>query len=215
MNYNDAIKEFVLKEGITLFGIAKINKTVNFNYGISLAYRLSKPVLDTLIDGPNELYYFHYQRVNILLDMVALKLTNIIQQKGYNAFPVPASQIVDWSVPGGKGFLSHKKIAELAGLGWRGKSNLIVSPQYGSQIRLVTVLTDIPLESTLKDSEQLKFGCSNCKKCIEICPAGAIREKSKEFQLSLCIEKLKEFKKQRNLGQMVCGLCQKICEGKR
>ncbi|MDI6640874.1 MAG: hypothetical protein QME68_00995, partial [Elusimicrobiota bacterium] len=183
------------------------------NYAISLGYRLSKSVLDTLPDEPNELYYFHYQRVNILLDMVALKLTNIIQEKGYNAVPIPASQVVDWSVPGGRGMVSHKIIAELAGLGWRGKNNLIVNPQYGSQVRYVTVLTDMQLES---NNVQLPYGCSDCRRCIEICPAGAIREapgKVVEFQLSLCVEKLKEFKKRKNFGHMVCGLCQKVCGG--
>ena len=39
---------------------------------------------------------------------------------------------------------SHKMAAHLAGLGWIGKSCLLVTPQYGPRVRWTTVLTDYP-----------------------------------------------------------------------
>ena len=51
------------------------------------------------------------------------------------------------------GNISHKAVARTEGIGWQGKSLLIVSPQYGPRIRLATVLTDMPLEPDHKQIE--------------------------------------------------------------
>ena len=77
-NYK-SLKSISLGEGISLFGVADISEVKydflipkeiaeRFNFGISIGYRLSSSVLDTIIDAPNQIYYFHYQRANILLD---------------------------------------------------------------------------------------------------------------------------------------------------
>jgi hypothetical protein len=42
------------------------------------------------------------------------------------------------------GLLSLKALAKGAGLGWQGRSLLVVSPEYGPLHRLVAVLTDMP-----------------------------------------------------------------------
>ena len=56
------------------------------------------------------------------------------------------------------GSISHKAVARLAGIGWQGKSLLIVSPQYGPRIRLATILTDMPLSS----DKPVKNRCGTC-----------------------------------------------------
>jgi len=50
-----------------------------------------------------------------LLDQIGLKLTGLLQRNGYRALPIPASQIVDWDTQ--RAHVSHKRVAELAGLG--------------------------------------------------------------------------------------------------
>lgn len=211
------LKELVLTEGISLFGVADIREirkefllpkevVEKFDFAISLGYRLSQSVLDTLVDRPNQLYFFHYQRVNVFLDTVALKITQFIQNQGYQALPIPASQIVDWQNL--KGHLSHKQIAYLAGLGWRGRNNLLVNPHYGSQVRYVTILTAYPLPA----NHTITGSCDECKACIAVCPAGAIEENS--FSLEKCYSKLKEFVKSEKISQHICGICVKVCSGK-
>jgi len=212
------LKDLVFQEGVSLFGVADIQEIRNdflfpkevgekFDFAISLGYRLSQSVLATLIDRPNQIYFFHYQRVNIFLDTVALKITESIQNQGYQALPIPASQIVDWENL--KGHLSHKQIAYLAGLGWRGRSGLSVNPQYGSQVRYVTILTNYPLTT----NHPLESSCGECKNCLPVCPAGAIGENS--FSLEKCYEKLKEFRKNEKISQHICGICVKVCPGIR
>jgi epoxyqueuosine reductase QueG len=99
-------------------------------------------------------------------------------------------------------------IALRAGIGWIGRNNLLVHPEYGSKIRLATVLTDMPLES----GKPVEKDCGDCKKCVEICPVSAISETYKEWNKQACLEKLKYFAKAHNVGQYICGLCVKVCQ---
>ena len=215
-NYK-ALRKAMLAEGMALFGVADIapvkkdfqlpeEVAAKFTAGVAIGYRLSESVMDTLSTAPNQIYYFHYQRVNLLLDQTTLKLTSLIQSKGYSALPVPASQVIHWEKQ--LGTVSHKAVARLAGFGWYGRSNLLVTPGFGSQLRLATVLTDMPL----KFDKPMDGGCGSCEACVSACPSGAIGKDS--FNLQPCRDKLKEFMKTEKIGQMICGLCIKACRGK-
>lgn len=176
-------------------------------YGISIGFPLSRKVLLSIENQPTKLYSYHYKQVNYFLDRIALKVTNFIQEKGYNALPIPASQTIDHAKQ--KGHLSHKEIAIAAGLGWRGKNNLVVNPRYGSAIRLVTILTDMPLDV----DKPLDSDCGSCQKCISACPAGSIKMDPKDFDLDSCYKKLCEFQKLSGIGHHICGICVKVCLG--
>lgn len=213
-NYNE-LKNLALGEGMALFGVADISGARDgflipeairnkFGSAISLGFGLSRTIVETVEGMPNLHYYFHYQRANILLDQTALKLASAIEIKGYNAFPIPASQIVDWKLQ--LGSVSHRDIARLAGHGWYGKSNLLINSSLGSGVRYVTVLTDMPLDMD-KPSEGK---CGACALCIDACPAKAIREDG--FDRDACHVKLKEFSKIQGIGQMICGVCIKACQ---
>lgn len=205
--------------GAELFGVADIShikKEFHFSdeilkdldYAISIGLRLSDPILDEITDRPTKIYYHHYRQANIALDRIALRLSGFIQSKGYKALPVPASQIVDWEKQ--TGHLSHKKIGRLAGLGFIGRNNLLVSPEFGSRFRLVSILTDMKLEA----DGPINRDCKTCRACIPICPAGAIKEKPEDFDHMKCYEKLKEFRNKRIVDQFICGVCVKACRGK-
>lgn len=220
-DYKEIIKDFAYKEKASLFGVCDFRKIDKSNfliekeildkypYAISIARKLSKAVLESLIDHPTPLYFHHYRQINNFLDNLALKISFLIEELGYSALPIPASQIVDWQNQ--KAHLSHKKIAYYAGLGWIGRNNLLINEKYGSQIRLVTILTDIPLTP---DKENPNLDCGNCYACVNICPAEAIKEKKEDFDHLKCFEKLKEFQKKGYVGQYICGLCVKVCKGK-
>ena len=151
-NYT-AIKKFCVDEGIDLFGVADISKVRDefkiapvvaqkLDKAICLGVMLSGAVLSEIDIVPTKLYFHHYKIVNSFLDFIALRVCNMIQKKGYLALAIPATQIIDWQK--NIGHLSHRRLGVLAGLGWIGRSNLLVNEKLGSQFRLASILTDMP-----------------------------------------------------------------------
>ena len=67
--------------------------------------------------------------------MMGYLLSREIEKKGYNALPLAASQVIDWQDQ--KGHISHKDIG-IAGIGWIGRNNLLVSPVFGAPMRDIT-----------------------------------------------------------------------------
>ena len=177
------------------------------SYGISVGFHLSDSILEEIENQPTPLYFHHYQRINILLDTIGLMVTSRTQDLGFQAMPIPASQLVDWKNQ--KGHLSHKHVARAAGLGWIGRNNLLVNDQFGSRIRLVTILTDLPLPI---DSPSLR-NCGSCRNCLSVCPAGAIKERQEDFDHLRCYEQLRTFAKTLHFSHNICGVCVKACKG--
>jgi epoxyqueuosine reductase QueG len=211
----NALLALARQEGMSLFGVADlepIRETFHpslqeaaerLTYAISVGLRLSDTILDQLKDGPTLIYKHHYKAANYRLDQVALRLLHHLQEKGYAGFPIPASQMVDWE--GQRGHLSHKLVASHAGLGWIGRSGLLINPRHGARVRYVTILTDMPLPC----DSPVSASCGECKSCIPLCPAGAISEQG--YDLQSCAAKLKEFSSRRGIGVLICGMCVQAC----
>lgn len=219
-NHYSNLKKLCRQQGADLFGVADISAisrdfalspelTAGLNRAACLGIRLSSAILKDIKEAPTKIYFHHYRMVNALLDQIALKAANFIQNKGFNALPIPASQILDWQNQ--KGHLSHKKLGVMAGLGWIGRNNLLVNRNLGSQFRLVTILTDMPLEA----DKPAKDNCGSCRTCVTICPAQAIADNPQDFGHIKCFEKLKEFQRQKLVDQYICGVCVNFCKGKK
>jgi epoxyqueuosine reductase len=178
-------------------------------YAIIFGLVLSKSILDTVTDGPNQLYLHHYRQLNYRLDMIGYLLSREIEKKGYQTMPFAASQVIDWQNQ--KGHISHKHVGVIAGIGWIGRSNLLVDPVFGGQARYNTVLTDMPLTA----GNPLEWSCGECVACIATCPAAAIKEEAALFDHKGCYEMLGRFRKERNIGHHICGICVSACKGER
>jgi epoxyqueuosine reductase len=216
------LQELALAEGACGFGLADLAQVekgdfllepevlAQFRTAISVAVPVSATVLATIKEHPNQVYFHHYRQLNAMLDRIALKVTQALEAAGQQALPIAASQIVDW--PNQRAHLSHKRIATAAGLGWIGRNNLLVTPEHGSQVRLATVLTDIPFEAThYSPLITHSSGCGSCRACIATCPAQAIKESARDFDHQACFAQLKEFQRQGHVGQYVCGICVRAC----
>jgi epoxyqueuosine reductase len=196
----------VCEERVAFLGLPD-NVQQSLPYAIVIALRVSRGVLSTLEDGPNLIYFHHYRQLNAQLDRAATKISAEIERQGCLALPIPASQIVDWEKMAGH--LSHRAIGHLAGLGWIGRNNLLVTSQFGAQIRLATIITDLPLSV----AQPMKATCGTCCACLAVCPAKAIKEEAADFDREACYQQLREFSKTRRIGQHICGLCVKACLG--
>ena len=212
------IKALAEEFGFSICGVADIadirkefhldlDLSSRFDRAICLGKRLLDPVIEDIKDRPTLLYFHHYRQLNFFLDRGAFLLSSYIQDREFQALPIPASQIIDWDKQ--QSHVSHKRVGQMAGLGWIGRNNLLVNPRFGSRFRLVTILTDMPLEA----EEMLDKDCGKCKACLAACPAQAIKEKKEDFDHWACFDKLKEFRRQGVVGQHICGVCVKACKG--
>jgi epoxyqueuosine reductase QueG len=226
MEYTQNIKNKIKKLGADLVGVAEtgplkgeylnpLDLLESYPRAISIGLELPKAVLASIQDRPTPLYKSAYQTANQILDMIAFKTAIFLQRDGFDSLPIPASQVLDrqnWL-----GAISHKAVACLAGLGWQGKSLLLVTPQFGSRVRLATILTDAPLAF----DEPIKNRCGICKRCQEACPAQAIKgagtqdhykDREEALFLDRCAEKLvRDFAVLPEIGTEICGICIKVC----
>jgi len=220
------LREYITDLGADLVGFAELELLreictyphdlfVPFRFAISIALRLSEAIIEGIKDRPTEIYAHHYRVVNSELDRIAFKVTQYIQTKGFKALGIPASQIVE-NAKTPKGHISHIAIALAAGLGWVGKNSLLITPQYGPRIRLVSVLTDLALTC----GKPMESQCKECLECVNACPAGAIREREiKDFpperesflDFHKCIGKLREFSRLPYIRNLICGICIRAC----
>lgn len=101
-----------------------------------------------------------------------------------------------------------------AGLGFIGKNTLLINNTFGSAFNLGFILTDLELE---EKKENISGSCMECKRCIEVCPTGAI-EKPYILNPIKCIsyitieaKKIDGELKQRWGFIYGCDLCQAVC----
>jgi epoxyqueuosine reductase len=221
------LEEYAYDLGIDLFGVADLSVApdfllrqggehiLNFSRAISIGIRLLDPIVDELYrhEEPSAIYSYRglYDTVNASLDRVTLLIAKKIQEAGFKAYPIPASQTVNERKL--EGAISHKLVANLAGHGWIGKSCLLITPKYGPRVRLATILTDAPLEA----GEPLRNMCGDCRECINICPPKAFtgvpfnpsEPRDVRFRAYLCSDYTK--RRAQQLGEGICGLCVYAC----
>ena len=64
----------------------------------------------------------------------------------------------------------EKPLAVAAGLGWQGKSTIVLQPEFGTWLFLGIIITTLELESSSPAINR----CGSCTKCITACPTSAI-----------------------------------------
>ena len=107
-------------------------------------------------------------RTALFLKEAAFSIMEYLENKGYRQLIIHTEDEFD---PINRlGFMSLKILAKAAGLGWQGRSLLIISPEYGPLHRLMAILTDLPLQTY----QVIKNECGDCRKCIEACPQNAL-----------------------------------------
>ena len=220
------IKFEILDWGADLVGVAdtehlnelKVNPPdllQGFARAVSIAIQLPISVFEEISDRPTPDYLSAYKTANLILDRLAYKTALALQKEGYGSLPIPASQVLDhenWYAA-----ISHKAVARMAGLGWQGKNLLLITPQFGSRVRLVTVLTEAPLMA----DAPVKNRCGTCMLCRDSCPAHAIKgvgtidhykDRDEALHFSRCVNKLTiEYAALPGIDASICGICIKVC----
>ena len=225
---DEHLREEALALGADYFGAADLSPAgelvreqggqmmAQFPRAVSIGVTMPSAIVDQLHrqgDRAVALAYrsHSYDILNFRLDQIASRLASTLQREGCRAFPVRASQTVDEERL--YGLFSHKLAAHLAGLGWIGKSCLLVTPEVGPRVRWVSILTDAPLTA----GQPLAERCGGCQECVEFCPARAFtgrnfqadEPREARFDVFKCDEYFRQREKQ--VGARVCGMCVYVC----
>ena len=229
MGLGDLLREAATGYGATFFGEADLapafdtihaqggEMVSSFPRAISIGISLPHAVVDQLPQQMEKAVVMNYRHhaydiINQRLDLITSNLCGMLQSEGYLAYPVPASQTIN--VKSQTGVFSNKLAAHLAGLGWIGKSCLLVTPEFGPRVRWATVLTDAPLQTA---DERLRERCETCQECVDICPPQAFTgepfREDEPREVRFAAQKCADYMKTREdkIGEEVCGLCLYIC----
>ena len=104
-------------------------------------YGNTKLVAEKIVEGMSEVEGIETAISDI--EKAALEIMSFLEGCGYPSLIIHTEDEFD---PINRiGLLSLKVLAKEAGLGWQGRSLLIVSPEYGPIHRLIAILTNIPL----------------------------------------------------------------------
>ncbi|MEI7832086.1 MAG: 4Fe-4S dicluster domain-containing protein [bacterium] len=217
------ITAYTNEAGVDFFGVADIcaqreafarvwpASLADISTGIVVGLHLDDAVVDQLLGPaetvPAEEYWSRcYRDINDRLDLIVFGLAELLVAQGYRGVVIPATLKVD--ADGLLGPFTHKAIARLAGLGWIGKSCMLITPQVGPRVRWATVLTDAPLPGS---GAPLKGRCGSCRACVDICPVSAYTGRpfavdepvALRFDTHRCQAHLK--------SAPVCGKCLAVC----
>jgi len=212
-----SVKELAHNLGVDLVGVARAesfkeapegHRPEDLLRGARSVIVLAIHLLDASLESaPNREYSVTYSVVNRELDRTAFLVSKFLQDKGYRALQVPASPPYD--VSSNMGDLSHRHAGYLAGLGVFGKNSLLLSSKFGPRIRLVSIITDAPLTADKPLNLDL---CNDCHRCIQACPAGALKGEQIVDKLK-CDAHHVEVGKQLQLEDwdQICGVCVRVC----
>jgi len=225
---DERLRELAEAWGADLYGVGDLTPVrealrawagemiMGFPRSITVGVRLMDAIVDEIPSDQRMAllgYRSHaYDVVNARLDALTSRLASAVQREGHRAMPIAASGTADAERL--YGAFSHKMGARLAGLGWIGKSCLLVTPEFGPRVRWATVLTDAPLTPS---AEPMAEQCGDCQACVDICPPHAFtgrpfREgepRELRYDAHACSRYLAS--RGESVGVGVCGLCLYVC----
>ena len=142
--------------------------------GVGVAVKIEKDVIRGICDHPTPAYMAAYDELNEQLDTIVQAGAELLRQAGWRAV-AKSRDVVKWDRADCVSLLPHKTVATRAEMGWVGKCALLVTEEYGSMIRISSILTDAPLPTaTPVDASR----CGTCEACRTACPANAVSGKA-------------------------------------
>ena len=212
----EELKKLLISQGANLVGFAdldSINKEMPF--GISVAVKLSPELIKSIDHGPNMFYFNEFHRINDLLDKIVSNGAEYLVKNGFRAI-AQTKAIVKFN-DNYESDLPHKTIGTRAGLGWIGKCGLLVTNEYGSGIRISSILTNAKLNCSEPINESY---CGDCTECVKFCPGEAVSGKlwnikinrNELLDVKKCAKTAKALTKEKiNKEAIICGKCFVVC----
>lgn len=218
LNLTHQLYDYLHECGAELIGFAdmSMDKSLLYPRAVSVAIPVPADIVRSLKIAPNKAYYNTYHEMNGRLNRIVTNGAEYLIEKGYHAVAMTTDAV---QIDRDKWISNfpHKTAATRAGLGWIGKNCLLVTRQYGSAVRLSSILTDAPLQTAGAITES---GCGECNLCVKCCPAEALSgtsweagmARSRLFDERKCYQKQVEIMtKQTGIKVDLCGKCFAVC----
>lgn len=217
MGLTEELKNLLYGQGAALVGIGDMSRVQNcdFKTGIAVAIPLPENVIIDLQTAPTKEYYDLYYSLNGKLNEIVMAGEEFLQSKGFKAYAQTTDRVeVDQD---NISKLPLKTVAARAGLGWIGKNCLLVTPEFGSAIRISSLLTDAPLTCNEPITESR---CKGCSLCVQKCPAQALKgilweagmRREEIVDVRKCYKKQVEIMyKETGIETDLCGKCFAVC----
>jgi ferredoxin len=198
------------------------NKFSGFNYGISIGRGLDYAIVHNITDGPTMEYYSHYRQINEELSLISGRICAVLNANHIETINIPPTvsteELDTIYFKTLRTDLSHKMVATRAGLGWIGKTDLLITRKFGPRLRLTSILLKERVVSETKPTDSSR--CGSCCICVDICPAQAATGtawninigREKFFDAGKCRNQCAEFGRSRlSTNARVCGMCVAAC----
>ncbi len=227
---NDDLKKDIINyaacHGADLIGFANVERWPEYNEippdfwptalwsmartVIVMGMQMPLPIVDTT---PSILHRETYDTCNRELDALAFGLTRYLNKKGHASifFTRDGYGSIKNIIEKPFAAFSHTFAAKYAGLGTVSRSHNLLTPDFGSRVRLVSVFTAAEIEP---DQVMEKDLCINCKMCAKCCPPGVLRAEVDQggyyfkFDAIGCARWHEELTRRRAYP---CGICTKVC----
>ena len=200
---------------------------VKYKYGISLARKLDDQIINQISNGPTDLYYELYCSINDELNMKTEAISNLLKTYHIEAYPIKAtvtdSELDDTYEKTLRYSFSHKLAATRSGIGWIGKTDLLITSRFGPRVRLASVLTTANISNSGVPIDESQ--CGSCNICVNHCPAKAATgqlwttsiDRDVFFDPFKCREYCRQISAERIKKKIsICGICVSVCpKGKK
>jgi epoxyqueuosine reductase len=220
MSIEEDIRQSASYLGASMVGFADVSRlpaetTHGLTSAVSVAVALDPAVVHDIEDGPTASYFAEYERVNALLARLCDGAAEVLTAAGHRAEPVKATtEHFDPATLSTQ--VQHKTIATRAGLGWIGKSALLITREYGPAVRLGSVLTDASFETGVPTASSC---CGDCRRCVDRCPAQAIVgdnwqlgvPRASIYDAAACRAAARRLSDQEGIAPTICGICINVC----
>ena len=212
------LRDLLHSKGASLAGFGDISalEYQGFTSCVALAVKIPAPVVAGISQGPTEEYFQQYHALNAKLNELAELAAQYLVQHGCRALAQTTTTVVESA--GYRTPVPHKTCATRAGLGWIGKSALLVTEEYGPAVRLSSVLTDAAFDQTARPINESR--CGGCTACTKACPGKAIQgglwdvntPREQLVDVEACRKAARALALERTGHQLtLCGKCIEVC----
>lgn len=215
----ELLRTRILSLGADVCGFADMERFVNAPDGFS-PIDIFPPCRSVIVMGvalpkglyhvPSRLVYGYYNSACApKADDVAFAASKLLEDE-YDCLcvPIPGDGPYEFWNPEtaeGRGLISVKHAAVLAGLGSLGKSTLFLNKRYGNRLGLSALLTDLVI---LPDAIEPSLCLPGCHKCIDACPSHALSDHGVNQKLCRAYTYGKTY---RGFDTVDCNACRTVC----